>query len=158
ESVELSSGQRVDADLLITAVGWTAPTSLLNMSGDKPYYEPQAARFLPGGTDEGVYAAGGIAGDGDVQQLRDHGASVGSRAAAHALTERGRLIASVPTVPGQLDAVAEAELPDITPLPTPEHPEVYRSSTHGYVDYSEDITSTDLISAVNEGYDSAELV
>lgn len=158
QSVELSSGQRVDADLLITAVGWTAPTSLLNMSGDKPYYEPQAARFLPGGTDEGVYAAGGIAGDGDVQQLRDHGASVGSRAAAHALTERGRLIASVPTVPGQLDAVAEAELPDITPLPTPEHPEVYRSSTHGYVDYSEDITSTDLISAVNEGYDSAELV
>lgn len=158
QSVELSSGQRVDADLVVTAVGWTAPTSLLNMSGDKPYYEPQAARFLPGGTDEGVYAAGGIAGDGDVQQLRDHGASVGARAAAHALTERGRMIASTPTVPGQLDAVAEAELPDITPLAVPEHPEVYRSSTHGYVDYSEDITSTDLISAVNEGYDSAELV
>src|SRR5699024_12190380 len=34
----------------------------------------------------------------------------------------------------------------------------YRSTTHGYVDFSEDITSSDLQSAVNEGYDSAELV
>src|SRR5699024_1162923 len=39
QSVELSSGQRITADLLITAIGWTAPTSLLNMAGDKPYYE-----------------------------------------------------------------------------------------------------------------------
>ena len=158
QSVELSSGQRITADLLVTAIGWTAPTSLLNMSGDKPYYESGAARFLPGGTDEGVYAAGGIAGDGSVQQLRQHGADVGARAAAYALTQRGKLIASTPTVPGQLDAVAEAELPDITPLEIPEHPEIYRSTTHGYVDFSEDITSSDLQSAVNEGYDSAELV
>lgn len=158
QSVELSTGQRVDADLLITAVGWTAPTSLLNMSGDKPYYEPRAARFLPGGTEEGVYAAGGIAGDGTVQQLIDHGAAVGARAAAHALTQRGQKIASAPTVPGQQNAVAQAELPDVAPLDVPEHPEVYRSSTHGYVDFSEDITSDDLQSAVKEGYDSAELV
>lgn len=158
QSVELSSGQRVDADLLVTAVGWTAPTSLLNMSGDKPYYEPNAARFLPGGTDEGVYAAGGIAGDGDTQQLCDHGSDVGARAAAYALTERGRMIASTPTVPDQLDDIAEAELPAVTPLAVPEHPEVYRSSTHGYVDFSEDITSDDLESAVNEGYDTIELV
>ncbi|MDN5732637.1 MAG: FAD-dependent oxidoreductase, partial [Yaniella sp.] len=158
QSVELSTGQRVDADLLVTAVGWTAPTSLLNMSGDKPYYEPRAARFLPGGTEEGVYAAGGIAGDGTAQQLVEHGAAVGARAAAHGLTQRGQKIASAPTVPGDHDAVAQAELPDVAPLDVPQHPEVYRSSTHGYVDYSEDITSDDLQSAVAEGYDSAELV
>lgn len=158
QSVELSTGQRVDADLLVTAVGWTAPTSLLNMSGDKPYYEPQAARFLPGGTEEGVYAAGGIAGDGTAQELIDHGSAVGARAAAHGLTQRGQKIASAPTVSGDHNAVAQAELPDVTPLDVPQHPEVYRSSTHGYVDFSEDITSADLISAVEEGYDSAELV
>src|SRR5699024_8984473 len=94
QSVELSTGQKIAADLLVTAVGWTAPTSLLNMSGDKPYYEPQAARFLPGGTEEGVYAAGGISGDGTVQQLRDHGAAVGARAAVHALEQRSLKIAS----------------------------------------------------------------
>ncbi|MDN5913093.1 MAG: FAD-dependent oxidoreductase [Yaniella sp.] len=158
QSVELSTGQRVDADLLVTAVGWTAPTSLLNMSGDKPYYEPRAARFLPGGTEEGVYAAGGIAGDGTAQQLVEHGAAVGARAAAHGLTQRGQKIASAPTVSGDHNAVAQAELPDVTPLDVPQHPEVYRSSTHGYVDFSEDITSDDLQSAVEEGYDSAELV
>src|SRR5699024_634580 len=158
QSVQLSTGQRIDADLLVTAVGWTAPTSLLNMSGDTPYYEPRAARFLPGGTEEGIYAAGGIAGDGTAQELIDHGASVGARAAAHALTERGQKIASAPTVSDNKDDLAQAELPAITPLNVPDHPEVYRASTHGYVDISEDITSADLIAAVEEGYDSAELV
>lgn len=158
QSVELSSGQQVSADLLVTAVGWTAPTSLLNMSGDRPYYEPQAARFLPGGTDESVYAAGGITGDGDVQQLRDHGAAVGTRAAAYALDQRGRKLASAPTVPDHSGVPAQVDLPAVEPLPIPQHPELFRSTTHGFVDYSEDITSDDLQAAVAEGYDSAELV
>src|SRR5690625_6679815 len=96
--VQLSTGQTIDADLLVTAIGWTAPTSLLNMSGDVPYYEPRAARFLPGGTEEGVYAAGGLAGDGSVAQLRENGASVGARAAAHARAERDYKISVAPTV------------------------------------------------------------
>ncbi|GAA4118398.1 2Fe-2S iron-sulfur cluster-binding protein [Enteractinococcus coprophilus] len=158
QSVELSTGQKIAADLLVTAVGWTAPTSLLNMSGDKPYYEPQAARFLPGGTEEGVYAAGGISGDGTVAQLRDHGAAVGARAAAHALAQRSLKIASAPTVSGQTEAPTTENLPEVQPLPVPQHPELFRSSTHGFVDYSEDITSSDLQAAVAEGYDSAELV
>ena len=158
QAVELSNGQKTAADLLVTATGWTAPTSLLNMSGDTPYYEPQAARFLPGGTDEGVYAAGGIAGDGTVEQLRDHGTAVGARAAAHALAQRSLKIASAPTVSGQSAAPAAENLPEVRPLPVPQHPELFRSSTHGFVDYSEDITSADLQAAVAEGYDSAELV
>src|SRR5699024_9800862 len=158
QSVDLSSGLQVSADLLVTAVGWTAPTSLLNMSGDTPYYEPQAARFLPGGTDEGVYAAGGISGDGTIQQLREHGANVGARAAAYALAQRSLKIASAPTVVGQAEAPAAENLPEVQPLPVPQHPELFRSSTHGFVDYSEDITSSDLQAAVAEGYDSVELV
>src|SRR5699024_10690791 len=111
QSVELSTGQHIAADLLVTATGWTAPTALLNMSGDVPFYEPQAARFLPGGTPDGVYAAGGIAGDGTVEQLREHGASVGNRAAAFALTQRQQKIASVPTIDGEPAAAEAAELP-----------------------------------------------
>src|SRR5699024_11197117 len=88
--------------------------------------------------------------DGTAQELIDHGTSVGARAAAHALTERGQKIASAPTVSDNQDGLAQAELPDITPLNVPDHPEVYRSSTHGYVDFSEDITSADLISAVKK--------
>ncbi|MQA27021.1 MAG: FAD-dependent oxidoreductase, partial [Micromonosporaceae bacterium] len=45
--VELAGGRRVACDLFVTAVGWTAPTSLLNMAGDLPGYDPDAARFRP---------------------------------------------------------------------------------------------------------------
>lgn len=46
---------------------------------------------------------------------------------------------------------------EIPVLPRDAHVELFRSSTHGFVDYSEDVSSQDLISAVREGYDSAEL-
>ena len=38
------------------------------------------------------------------------------------------------------------------------HPALFRGRTHGFVDFSEDVTSKDLISAVQEGYDSVELL
>ena len=44
------------------------------------------------------------------------------------------------------------------PLGRDPHPELYRSSTHGIVDYSEDVASKDLVSAAKEGYDSVELL
>src|SRR5699024_2265702 len=96
--------------------------------------------------------------DGTVQQLREHGANVGARAAAYALAQRSLKIASAPTVVGQAEAPAAQSLPDVQPLPVPQHPELFRSSTHGFVDYSEDITSSDLQAAGAEGYDSVELV
>ena len=54
ESVTLGDGSTVDCDLLVTAVGWTAPTSLLNMAGDRPVYDPAAARFFPGASIDNV--------------------------------------------------------------------------------------------------------
>ncbi|KAG1648553.1 Sarcosine oxidase subunit beta [Nymphon striatum] len=45
-SVELADGSKIDADLLVVAAGWTAPTSLLNMAGDRPVYDPSCARFF----------------------------------------------------------------------------------------------------------------
>ena len=46
------------------------------------------------------------------------------------------------------------------PLPTLTadwHPELFRGRTHGIVDFSEDVSSKDLFTAVQEGYRSAEL-
>jgi len=69
-AVELADGRRIEADLLVTATGWTAPTALLNMAGDRPVYSPRAARFLPGGGyGEDVLVAGGLAGDGGRDEL-----------------------------------------------------------------------------------------
>ncbi|MDI3329189.1 MAG: 2Fe-2S iron-sulfur cluster-binding protein [Micrococcus sp.] len=166
QAVELADGSTIEADLLVTATGWTAPTSLLNMSGYVPYYEPRAARFLPGApAADGVYCTGGIAGDASDEQHREHATAVGGLAARHALRRRRAVAARLPTVaasgdPAARDAdgpVSDAAPTAVPGLPVPEHPELFRSSTHGIVDFSEDVSSKDLHSAVREGYDSAEL-
>lgn len=137
-SVELTDGSTIECDLLVTAIGWTAPTSLLNMAGDRPVYDPRAARYFPGGDLPGdVMAAGGLVGDGSLDELVDHAAAVGRSAAARAAT-----------------GVATA----VPALPVYEHPERFRGSTHGIVDFSEDVSSKDLVSAAQEGYDSIELI
>ncbi|MDA8286374.1 MAG: 2Fe-2S iron-sulfur cluster-binding protein [Actinomycetota bacterium] len=136
-AVELADGTKVDCDLLVTAVGWTAPTSLLNMSGDRPVYEQRAARFLPGGRlPDTVYVTGGIAGDGSLDELVAHARAIGAAAAAG----EGSRAAGAPTL--DVDA----------------HPALFKGRTHGMVDFSEDVSSKDLVAAAKEGYDSIELM
>jgi sarcosine oxidase subunit alpha len=137
-AVELGDGSRVECDLLVTSVGWTAPTTLLNMAGNRPVWAAEAARFVPGPElPETVLAAGGLAGDGSLDELVAHARTVGALAAASA----GRGHADPPP-----------------PLPLRPHPALFRSSTHGMVDFSEDVTSKDVAAAAREGYDSSELV
>ncbi len=133
KSVELADGRTIECDLLVTAIGWTAPVPLLNMAGDRPVYDKTAARFFP--TDRvaaNVLVAGALTGDGTTAELIAHGTAIGAKAA-------GRT-GDVPA----LNRVA--------------HPEMYRSTTHGIVDYSEDVYSKDMVAAKKEGYDSIELV
>ncbi len=137
--VELTNGSRIDCDLLVIAAGWTAPTALLNMAGDQPKYEPAAARFVPGGNPPGdVFAAGGLAGDGSIEELIAHARAVGAAAAARAGHGTGPLAVQRPGVHS--------------------HPALFRSRTHGMVDWCEDVSSKDIHAAVAEGYDSIELV
>ena len=133
EQVELGDGTTVECDLVATAVGWTAPTALLNMAGDRPVYRPEAARFVPSGNGApGVIATGGLAGDGSLDELLDHARAAGRRAA----TGEG----AAPT------------------LGLRTHPTLFRGRTHGFVDFSEDVSSKDIAAAAGEGYDSVELV
>ena len=154
---EAGSTRRIDADLLVVAAGWTAPTSLLNMAGDRPVYDPAAARFFPSDPPSNVLATGGLAGDADLDGLRSHGAATGRLAAERAAAVRHRLQArTARAVPVEGDEPAWA--PDERePLGRDAHPELYRADTHGMVDMSEDISSKDLVAAAQEGYDSVEL-
>ncbi len=153
----LASNQRIDADLLVVAAGWTAPTSLLNMAGDRPVYDATAARFFPSDPPANVLATGGIVGDGSLDQLRSHGAATGRLAAARAAAVRHRLQAHTARALA-VDGTEPAWAPDErSPLGRDAHPELYRSDTHGMVDYSEDVSSKDLVAASKEGYDSVEL-
>jgi sarcosine oxidase subunit alpha len=136
--VELDGGRRVRCDLLITACGWTAPTSLLNMAGDRPIYRSCAARFLPGDRlPDDVMVTGGLCGDGTIEELLQHGRAIGVAAAAGAAGRKPPLVAS---------------------LGLNEHPALFRGLTHGFVDFSNDVTSKDLLSAACEGFESIELL
>jgi sarcosine oxidase subunit alpha len=154
----LGDGTTVDCDLLVTAIGWTAPTSLLNMAGDRPVYDAAAARFFPGAAIDNVLTTGGIAGDGTLDQLIAHGGDTGRLAAQRAAVISHRLQAhtarAVP-VSGAEPAWPEDQR---SALGRDAHPELFRSTTHGIVDFSEDIGSKDLVGAAAEGYDSVELL
>ncbi len=159
-SVQVADGSRITCDLLVTATGWTAPTSLLNMSGDRPVYNWRAARFFPDVSrlPPDVLVTGGIAGDGSLAELTGHATAVGTEAARRAAgIGRARLLAAPghrePAPPGQAEEVPVA----LPVLPVDPHPELFAGKTNGFVDFSEDVSAKDLRAAVAEGYDSAEL-
>ena len=156
--VTLGDGRTVNADLLVLATGWTAPTSLLNMAGDRPVYDPIAARYFPVSLPNEVLATGGIVGDGSIEELVEHGKSTGDLAANRALRLRHKRRMSLIWA-NSPDHPAPDEIPDNRPqlLRSP-HPECYRSTTHGMVDMSEDVSSKDLMQAATEGFDSIELM
>jgi len=96
-AVELGDGTTIGCDLLVTAVGWTAPTALLNACGDRPAYLPRAARFFPDAArlPEDVLVTGGIAGDGRLDELTEHGSATGAEAARRAARiARARMLAA----------------------------------------------------------------
>ncbi|MEM7324791.1 MAG: glycine cleavage T C-terminal barrel domain-containing protein, partial [Actinomycetota bacterium] len=157
-SVTLGDGKTVDCDLLVTAVGWTAPTSLLNMAGDRPVYDSAAARFFPGTPIDNVLVAGGLAGDGSAEELVAHGTHTGQLAAKRAAVAAHRLQANTTRALPVTDAEPPWPDDDRSPLGRDPHPELYRATTHGIVDYSEDVGSKDLVQAAEEGYDSVELL
>ncbi|MCP3934758.1 MAG: FAD-dependent oxidoreductase [Actinomycetia bacterium] len=162
EKVVFGDGTEIEADLLVTSTGWTAPTSLANMAGDKPEYDDATARFFPTERLESasaghVMATGGLAGDGSLEQLLVHGADTGRAAAARALTARNQMRAAT----ARADRSMVSEVPDAekpAALGRQPHLAMFRAETHGLVDFSEDIGSKDLLGAATEGFDSVELL
>jgi len=159
-SVQTADGQSIDCDLVVTATGWTAAVSLLTMAGDVPRYEPSAARFMPdlARLSVDVMATGGIVGDGSLEELVAHADATGREAARRAAAVAATRRSASPTATVEDGGSGDA-MPAIVPptLSVDPHPELFRGRTHGIVDFSEDVSSKDLFSAVAEGYRSAEL-
>jgi sarcosine oxidase, subunit alpha len=163
-SVECADGTRVNCDLLVTAVGWTAPTSLLNMAGCRPSYSERAARYLPDPAllPEDVLVTGGIAGDGSLEELAAHATATGTEAARRSARIRRSRVLATPTAGEPAAGEPAGGAPEPEPVPIPElpldqHPELFIGKTNGFVDFSEDVSAKDLESAIAEGFDSAEL-
>jgi sarcosine oxidase subunit alpha len=137
--VELGDGSKVSCDLLLVAAGWTAPTTMLNLSGNRPVFDEISARFIPGPElDDCVLATGGLVGDGTLEEIQAHAVAIGQEAARRA--KGGGIPVTVPL---------------FRPAP---HVRLFFGKTKGIVDFSEDVTSQDLVMAAHEGYDSVELL
>jgi sarcosine oxidase subunit alpha len=156
--VQVSDGRTLSADTVVTATGWTAPTSLLNMGGDRPVYDPVAARYFSNSLPSNILATGGIAGDGSTAELEAHGRTTGQLAANRSLRRRHDRVSQTARAGAPTWAKPEEVADSRTPLARNPHPECYRSSTHGMVDFSEDVSSKDLVQASKEGFDSIELM
>ena len=130
----------------------------IKTAGDVPVYEPRAARFFPARLPEDVMATGGIVGDGSLEQLLEHGRAVGREAAQRAARHARELRQGNPCAPAAAAEEPEAPATAIPELPIEDHPELFRGQTHGFVDFSEDVSSADIFAAAHEGYDSVELV
>jgi sarcosine oxidase subunit alpha len=158
-AVETTDGATIECDLVVTATGWTAPSALLSMAGAQPAYDPRAARFFPRSLPDDVLATGGVAGDGSLDELIAHARATGREAARRAARVRREWQAAVPTRGPANGALLtdDGDPVAIPELPVDAHPELFRASTHGIVDFCEDVSSKDIISAVREGYDSIEL-
>ena len=158
-SVRVADGTQVRCDLLVTATGWTAPTALLTMAGDRPAYAPRAARFIPDGSrlPPDVLVAGGIAGDGSLEELTGHATAVGTEAARRAAGIGRGLLLAMPHRGSVLLSAEEKACVTLPILPVDPHPELFAGRTNGFVDFSEDVTAKDLRAAVAEGFDSPEL-
>ncbi len=160
-SVQVADGTKISCDLLVTAVGWTAPTLLLNSPGHRPVYSERAARFLPdqASLPDDVLVTGSLAGDGILPELTSHAMAVGAEAARRAARIRRARAAATPTsVAVSPEPPRAAEPAPIPALPIDHHPALFAGRTSGFVDFSEDVTTKDLKAAVAEGYDSVELV
>ncbi len=156
--VVLSDGSKVDADLLVVAAGWTAPTSLLNMAGDRPTYDSSAARFFPSDPPDNILVTGGLAGDGSLDQLIEHATETGRLAAARAGAVSFALRAATARATGPHGSPPDFPADSRPSLDRHQHPALFRAETHGIVDFSNDVSSKDLLAAAAEGYDSVELV
>ncbi len=158
KSVELSDGRLIDADLLVIAAGWTAPTSLLNMAGNKPTYDEKAARYFPTELPDDVLATGGIVGNGNFDSIYRHGYETGKIAASRALKSRHLRQTSTAWARNPSSPPPERVEDHRDSLVREEHPECYYSTNQGFVDFSEDVKYSDLVQAAQEGFDSIELM
>jgi sarcosine oxidase subunit alpha len=137
--------QRIDCDGIAMSVGWMPQDSLINQSGGKMQYNDTVEQFVPRTLAAGVFAAGRNSGVYDLDAQLADGARAGESTAAY-------------VAPGNASSIANRQSPiDNSPH---SHPYPIFEHSHGknFVDYDEDLKLRDFPDAVQEGFDSIELI
>lgn len=133
----------ISCDGVAMSVEWTPADELLRQSGARMVYEESVEQFVPRELPSGVFAAGKVNGVYGVDdQLRD-GTCAGLEAAAFLGLSQG----------------AEARRPGLCgPALSHPYPVIPHPKGKNYVDLDEDLQLKDIENAVQEGFDSVELL
>lgn len=140
--------KQVDCDLIVVSRGWMPANELLYEAGAKPRYDEARGEMQPIGLPEGIFVAGRAAGTHQAAHEIREGGIVGQNAAAHAgfgetadADQGQELRAGIASEPRRTSA--QFLVPGIKKR---------------FVCYCEDVTDHDVEVAIQEGYDSIELL
>jgi methylglutamate dehydrogenase subunit C len=144
ESAVLSSGQRIDCDVICMSGGWSPTVHLTSHTGIRPGFAEDIAAFIPGGFAQGQFGAGALMGIFDVSGAVESGIANGSHAARHAGFEAATLSLAAPEDDGSSYAIE----------PCWAAQQAVRGKA--FVDFQNDVTLKDVKLAHREGYQSVE--
>ena len=167
------TAQSLECDLISVSVGWTPATELIHMAGGKSEYNEERAEILPVTLPPSVYVAGRVAGTHAIDAQIDEGRLAGSNAAA--------FIGKKGNEGEQEEGKEESEIRKGSPFYEggSSSPETIDKWSRGgkfsdprrtsnrvivpgkkkrFVCFCEDVTDTDIETAIAEGYDSIELL
>lgn len=154
--VDRSAAQRIPCDLIAVSVGWAPAHGLLYQSGAKINYDETYDEFLPHSLPPGIYAAGRMTGNHEVESQIEEGQLAGIEAAAH--VERFSKSLPTPNTPSPANHETGRDLPNratSTRTSTLVH---VPGTEKQFICYCEDVTKKDLDTSIAEGYDSMELL
>ncbi len=134
-----------NADLIAMSGGWTPSVHLTSHRGMRPVYKPELSSFVPGGFDRAHFGAGSMVGS----QTLTAAIQSGWEAARQAALECGKTLSGdAPRAPDSRDAYMA--FTSVGPIVSA-HP-VDKS----FVDFQNDVATSDVELAHLEGYQSVE--
>jgi sarcosine oxidase subunit alpha len=146
--VDPNAARSFDCDLIVVSVGWTPAIEIVHQAGGTAVFDEARAEILPAQLPPGLFAAGRAAGTHTVPIQITEGRLAGQSAAA----ALGMGAAPQAAEQAQLAQSKSAE-------PRRTSPRVLvPGQAKRIVCYCEDVTDKDIATAIDEGYDSLELL
>jgi len=151
--------QRIDCDAVLMSVGWAAASQLFLQAGGTTRFCEALQQFVPRELPSGIFACGRMNGVYDSGARVADGTRAGAQAAAHAGFGGVAGGGSDADAGSDVDAGSDgsfagrARRQPSHPFPIFDHP-----AGKNFVDFDEDLQVKDLENAVQEGFDSSELM
>lgn len=143
---------RLPCDLIAVSVGWAPANGLLYEAGAQIAYEEERGTFVPHSLPPGIFAAGRVSGAQSLDEQTAQGQRAGKAAAAFAQTGQ--------VDEGDGDGMSDAPVRKATQGPASLAPMSVKGAASGkqFICFCEDVTGKDVHTAIDEGYNSLELL